>query len=725
MKKIIISLYCIILCSVYGKAQTAWNSTTAYQSPTQVTKVIGGTTYTFDCTASSPTYTDPSIAGNNWAWTVHYSGTTQPVLAGGFTYSAGAKVSAIVNGTSYIFDCIANNAADPQLSSSNWAWNVDYSGTIQPILVGYKYLVGAKVSAILSNNSNYVFECLQINTIDPKSNANGYAWAITNDLILPWVDYHYKTIDTKVTYNGQSYSLVKETQVGNSPLTNAVYWKIDNEWSASCSNYIAGNEVWKKIGTTVYYFTALKTGTGFDPTLTAGNSYWTVSVDGGKLPYNSILNYSIPGTKVTYNNITYTLTKSASTSDIPGSSPTIWATDAALTSDCFRSLSCTSVVGFDGTDYNKSYQTGNTPSYSSIKLKYYDNSNLTVELPNTLVNMGAERNPTAPLALNGNDLLLRGSSDHYHGLGYYGSSGNVADATTPQKRNFADTPIDGPVLYGWAGGALGIRQRQQVDATTGISLEKIALRWDWASVNIGSTALPMNFIVNGTGKVGIGTNSPNATVQIGTDVGNTLHCCGDGRGVIITSNSNGVNDGGRALLELHSPKGINNLIIQSLNDNAFIGTLGPNPKPLSIQQQGGSVVMGDAVAGYICNLLVNGSVGIGTTAIPTAYKLAVGGAIIAEKVSVKMQGQWPVPDYVFAKSYNLPLLKDVECYVKANSHLPEVPSEKEINKDGLDVAQMNIILLKKVEELTLYLIDQNKKIEQQAKDIEMLKRIKQ
>jgi hypothetical protein len=124
-------------------------------------------------------------------------------------------------------------------------------------------------------------------------------------------------------------------------------------------------------------------------------------------------------------------------------------------------------------------------------------------------------------------------------------------------------------------------------------------------------------------------------------------------------------------------------------------------------------------AGYVFN---DAPVGIGTATIPSGYKLAIGGAIIAEKVSVKLQALWPVPDYVFGKSYKLPLLSDVESYVKANRHLPEVPSEKEITNDGLDLAQMNIILLKKVEELTLYLIEQNKKLEQQAKDIELLKK---
>ena len=68
-------------------------------------------------------------------------------------------------------------------------------------------------------------------------------------------------------------------------------------------------------------------------------------------------------------------------------------------------------------------------------------------------------------------------------------------------------------------------------------------------------------------------------------------------------------------------------------------------------------------------------------------------------------------DYVFAKNYKLRPLKEVEAFITANSHLPEVPSTAEVAKDGIDVFGMNATLLKKVEELTLYMIQQQKEIE--------------
>jgi hypothetical protein len=105
-----------------------------------------------------------------------------------------------------------------------------------------------------------------------------------------------------------------------------------------------------------------------------------------------------------------------------------------------------------------------------------------------------------------------------------------------------------------------------------------------------------------------------------------------------------------------------------------------------------------------------GSVGIGTTAPPTGYKLAVNGNILATAVTVKLYSEWS--DYVFDKDYKLPALSQVKEYIDKNHHLPDMPSAKEVKDNGLNLGEMNAILTKKVEELTLYLIEQNKRIEQ-------------
>eukprot|EP01037_Dinobryon_pediforme_P017340 gene17340-17531_t len=110
--------------------------------------------------------------------------------------------------------------------------------------------------------------------------------------------------------------------------------------------------------------------------------------------------------------------------------------------------------------------------------------------------------------------------------------------------------------------------------------------------------------------------------------------------------------------------------------------------------------------------IINGNVGIGTTdnanwQLGTSiYKLAVNGSAIATSVTVKAAGNWP--DYVFLPSFKLPLLKDVKAYIDQNHHLPEIPSELEVKDKGLNLGEMNKLLLKKVEELTLYLIEKDK-----------------
>lgn len=110
-------------------------------------------------------------------------------------------------------------------------------------------------------------------------------------------------------------------------------------------------------------------------------------------------------------------------------------------------------------------------------------------------------------------------------------------------------------------------------------------------------------------------------------------------------------------------------------------------------------------------LVIDKNVGIGTTDTK-GYKLAVAGNMIAESVKVQLRSAWP--DYVFAKDYTLPSLKETEKHIKENSHLPGIPSAAEVKSNGLDVGEMNAKLLKKIEELTLYVIDLNKKSSSQG-----------
>ena len=117
------------------------------------------------------------------------------------------------------------------------------------------------------------------------------------------------------------------------------------------------------------------------------------------------------------------------------------------------------------------------------------------------------------------------------------------------------------------------------------------------------------------------------------------------------------------------------------------------------------------------------AVAIGTP-LPVPYMLGVkgnvgiDGTLEADVISVV---NVTLPDYVFDKDYELRTLNDVEKYIHQNHHLPDVPSAKEVEENGMDITGMNNALLRKVEELMLYVIDQNKAIEELQKENVILK----
>ncbi|MDN5199903.1 hypothetical protein QQ008_00980 [Fulvivirgaceae bacterium BMA10] len=102
-----------------------------------------------------------------------------------------------------------------------------------------------------------------------------------------------------------------------------------------------------------------------------------------------------------------------------------------------------------------------------------------------------------------------------------------------------------------------------------------------------------------------------------------------------------------------------------------------------------------------------GDVAIGTTTT-SGYKLSVNGKIRAEEV--KVYTGWA--DFVFEDDYDLKSLEEVEKYIKENKHLPDIPSAKEVEENGVNVGEMESKLLQKIEELTLYIIEQEKRIKQ-------------
>nr|WP_299213937.1 tail fiber protein [uncultured Allomuricauda sp.] len=177
-------------------------------------------------------------------------------------------------------------------------------------------------------------------------------------------------------------------------------------------------------------------------------------------------------------------------------------------------------------------------------------------------------------------------------------------------------------------------------------------------------------------------------------------------------------DGVKAHLEVNFTAAIPSLYVY-LNQAAWVGgdildgTLIAGGGTVLVSAKFGRVNFGenDLFLGY------NGKLGIGT-AFPDS-KLTVKGNIHAEEVKVDLSV--PGPDYVFKEDYDLKSLEEVQNYIKKHGHLPNIPSAQEMEKNGVQLGRMNMKLLEKIEELTLYVIELKKENETQQKQIEQLK----
>ncbi|SCY78265.1 hypothetical protein SAMN02927916_3362 [Flavobacterium anhuiense] len=220
----------------------------------------------------------------------------------------------------------------------------------------------------------------------------------------------------------------------------------------------------------------------------------------------------------------------------------------------------------------------------------------------------------------------------------------------------------------------------------------------------------MTFLPNGN--IGIGTSNPQTILQIGEFINNNnyklsfpgtynfeeikLGQYGNGRsGLEIITHTNLYNSFGVRLFA-GTDTGLNGLLFQTADATNSTESLAYSTKMA---------------------IILNGNVGIGT--IAPDEKLTVKGKIHTQEVRVDMAGPL-VPDYVFADDYKLKSLQEIEDYVKEHKHLPEIPSAKEIENNGLKLGEMNMALLKKMEEMTLYMIEQNKQIKNLEKKIETL-----
>jgi hypothetical protein len=203
--------------------------------------------------------------------------------------------------------------------------------------------------------------------------------------------------------------------------------------------------------------------------------------------------------------------------------------------------------------------------------------------------------------------------------------------------------------------------------------------------------------ITGAGNVGIGTTNPRSLLSLGAGSGGKRLLVYDN---YITNVQSGFgidmsNTGGRELTIFH-----------------------PTSDAVDGKISFGRILESTGAYSETMRITGAGNVGIGTTN-PGSFKLAVEGKIAARGVKVTTTA---FADYVFEPTYKLRPLSNVESYINENKHLPGMPSAKEVEKEGgFELGTMNVKLLEKIEELTLYVIELKKENEQIKKEIKEIK----
>jgi hypothetical protein len=272
----------------------------------------------------------------------------------------------------------------------------------------------------------------------------------------------------------------------------------------------------------------------------------------------------------------------------------------------------------------------------------------------------------------------------------------------------------------------------------------------------GLTSLTTKMTILNNGNVGIGTSNPISIfhTKLGTN-----------QNIVFVGNQNGVDTGTSGIISVNDansayvPLGFYASKYSFMGGNLLIGSTVNSGEALQVtgnaiitgQLRGSDIVSngtnswifhtpddgrknmfiapglgssgGSAGWDWAKGMVLNndGSVGISANTVPANYKLAVGGDVIAERVVVKLQTNWP--DYVFSPTYQKATLPEVEQYILKNSHLPNIPSSQEVAEKGQDIGAMNVKMMEKIEELTLYLIEQNKRLEALEKKNESLENL--
>ncbi|WP_461639601.1 hypothetical protein [Labilibaculum euxinus] len=245
-----------------------------------------------------------------------------------------------------------------------------------------------------------------------------------------------------------------------------------------------------------------------------------------------------------------------------------------------------------------------------------------------------------------------------------------------------------------------------------------------AQTQVGGTNSPIYHLNN---KVGIGINKPDNYLDVSGDIEGTSF---NVRKTSYTQMQFATYDwsGSHAIL-FNSYKEItkNGPIYMNSKFSNDMGSYSSGAGAIMFMGNGGtmnfyisprSTGKGDDVEWGIpkMQILRSGNVGIGTTS--PDYKLDVEGTIRARELKVDMEGA----DFVFEKGYNLLSLTEVDEFITTNKHLPDVTPAKEMQENGVNQSEMNQLLLRKIEELTLYTIEQSKRLSEKDEKVSELER---
>jgi trimeric autotransporter adhesin len=251
------------------------------------------------------------------------------------------------------------------------------------------------------------------------------------------------------------------------------------------------------------------------------------------------------------------------------------------------------------------------------------------------------------------------------------------------------------------------------------------------NTGIGTSALffntsgIFNTAIGGQALVNNNTGSYNTFIGSYADVGsgNLSNSTAIGNGAIVNV-SNTIQLGNNAVTQMYVGTGTNAKVIAgglqitggSLGAGKVLTSDAFGVATWQVPSGGGTSHFTDATigAGNIINTNTGGVIiGTGITSAPAGYKLYVSDGIITEKVKVAIKNSTDWADYVFEKNYHLPEIGTLAQYIAINKHLPGIPSANEIAKDGgFELGKTTIKLLEKIEELTLYVIQLKKEIDE-------------